>query len=353
MTGIYGLIHMAVDLSCAFLMYAFVVGGEHWYIWLLAYNFCAFALQMPIGAGADRLDRNSLVAAGGCGGVLCGLVLAMAGMPAMASVIAGIGNACFHVGGGIDVMNRSGTRAALLGMFVAPGALGIVLGSSIVRYGNRITEGTMRVGTALALAMAVSAAAICVMAERKGIWRRSGNAPVTYGNLSFSQRMAVLCFLGTVILRSYSGMVQDFPWKEELAGSAWFLVCAVVLGKMAGGVLADCMGVEQATQRSMCAAAAGFLCQMYPLTGILGVFCWNMSMPLTLWAVSGLFPGAKGFGVGLLTFGLFVGFCPVYLAGAGIYTGGAARAAASPAGMAVMAILSMLLLTWGIRQVRE
>ena len=77
MTGIYGLIHMAVDLSCAFLMYAFVVGGEHWYIWLLAYNFCAFALQMPIGAGADRLDRNSLVAAGGCGGVLCGLVLAL------------------------------------------------------------------------------------------------------------------------------------------------------------------------------------------------------------------------------------------------------------------------------------
>ena len=67
MTGIYGLIHMAVDLSCAFLMYAFVVGGEHWYIWLLAYNFCAFALQMPIGAGADRLDRNSLVATGGCG----------------------------------------------------------------------------------------------------------------------------------------------------------------------------------------------------------------------------------------------------------------------------------------------
>ena len=155
MTGIYGLIHMAVDLSCAFLMYAFVVGGEHWYIWLLAYNFCAFALQMPIGAGADRLDRNSLVATGGCGGVLCGLVLAMAGMPSMASVIAGIGNACFHVGGGIDVMNRSGNRAALLGMFVAPGALGIVLGSSIGRYGNRITEGTMRVGTALALAMAV------------------------------------------------------------------------------------------------------------------------------------------------------------------------------------------------------
>ena len=351
MTGIYGLIHMAVDLSCAFLVYAFVVGGEHWYIWLLAYNFCAFALQMPIGAGADRLDRNSLVAAGGCGGVLCGLVLAMAGMPAMASVIAGIGNACFHVGGGIDVMNRSGNRAALLGIYVAPGALGIALGSSIGRYGNRPTEGTMWMGAVLALAMAVSAAAICVMAERKGIWRRSGNAPVTYGNLSFPQRMAVLCFLGTVILRSYSGMVQDFPWKEELAGSAWFLVCAVVLGKMAGGGLADCMGEEQAAQRSMCAAAAGFLCQMYPLTESLGFLLEHVHAPYLVGGFR-IISWAKGFGFGLLTFGLFVGFCPVYLAGPG-YTGEAARAAASPAGMAVMAILSMLLLTWGIRQVRE
>ena len=59
MTGIYALVHMAVDLSCAFLVYTYVLGGEQWYLWLLLYNFCAFALQMPIGAAADRLDRNS------------------------------------------------------------------------------------------------------------------------------------------------------------------------------------------------------------------------------------------------------------------------------------------------------
>ena len=48
MTGIYALVHMAVDLSCAFLVYTYVLGGEQWYLWLLLYNFCAFALQMPI-----------------------------------------------------------------------------------------------------------------------------------------------------------------------------------------------------------------------------------------------------------------------------------------------------------------
>ena len=110
MTGIYALVHMAVDLSCAFLVYTYVLGGEQWYLWLLLYNFCAFALQMPIGAAADRLDRNSCVAVGGCAGVLAGLLLGIVGFPAGAAVVAGIGNACFHVGGGIDVLNRSERR---------------------------------------------------------------------------------------------------------------------------------------------------------------------------------------------------------------------------------------------------
>ena len=88
MTAVYALVHMAVDLSCAFLVFAYVSGGERWYLWLLIYNFCAFALQMPIGAAADRLDRNSCVAAGGCAGVLAGLLLGSVGFPAAAAVAA-------------------------------------------------------------------------------------------------------------------------------------------------------------------------------------------------------------------------------------------------------------------------
>lgn len=120
MTAVYALVHMAVDLSCAFLVFAYVSGGERWYLWLLIYNFCAFALQMPIGAAADRLDRNSCVAAGGCVGVLAGLLLGSVGFPAAAAVAAGIGNACFHVGGGIDILNRSGGKAAPLGILWLP-----------------------------------------------------------------------------------------------------------------------------------------------------------------------------------------------------------------------------------------
>lgn len=357
MTGIYALVHMAVDLSCAFLVYTYVLGGEQWYLWLLLYNFCAFALQMPIGVAADRLDRNSCVAVGGCAGVLAGLLLGIAGFPAGAAVVAGIGNACFHVGGGIDVLNRSERRAAPLGIFVAPGALGIFLGTMLGRAG---TEAAVWIGGLLIL----SAVVIRAAAGREKLWLTSGNAPFSFSVPSSSvpsgrTLMAAACFLAAVILRSYSGMIQNFPWKETLAGSGFILAGAVVLGKMAGGVLADKLGIQRTAFRSMCAAAVGFLCLVYPAAGILAVFFWNMSMPLALWAVSKVFPGAKGFGFGLLTFGLFVGFCPAWLGGSSV--GGPVQSgirfmagnASSPVGMALMAVVSLLLLGWGLKQVAE
>ena len=257
MTGIYALVHMAVDLSCAFLVYTYVLGGEQWYLWLLLYNFCAFALQMPIGAAADRLDRNSCVAVGGCAGVLAGLLLGIVGFPAGAAVVAGIGNACFHVGGGIDVLNRSERRAAPLGIFVAPGALGIFLGTMLGRAG---TEAAVWIGGLLIL----SAVVIRAAAGREKLWLTSGNAPFSFSVPSSSvpsdrTLMAAACFLAAVILRSYSGMIQNFPWKETLAGSGLILAGAVVLGKMAGGVLADKLGIQRTAFRSMCAAAVEYV----------------------------------------------------------------------------------------------
>lgn len=94
MTGVYATAHMLVDLACAYLVYACVIGKQDWYLWLLVYNFCAFALQMPIGAGADRLNRNSFVAAAGCLGVLAGLILGIGGGTAGSSLYPGRHRKC-------------------------------------------------------------------------------------------------------------------------------------------------------------------------------------------------------------------------------------------------------------------
>lgn len=345
MTVIYALSHMAVDFSCAYLIYAYVTGANQWYFLLLLYNFCAFALQMPFGVLADRLDHNSRVAAGSCLGVLAGLALGAGGHLAAAAAAAGIGNACFHVGGGIDVLNKSEKRAAPLGIFVAPGALGIFAGGILGKSGYRPA-------VAVGLLLAASAVMICLAAGRAGLWNASGNAPFSLEMPAPLQLTAVLFLFLTVVLRSYSGMVQSFPWKGALAGSGLILTGAVVLGKMAGGIFADRIGMQKAAVRSMCAAAVGFLCLNVPAAGILAVFCWNMSMPLTLWAVARSFPGAKGFGFGLLTFGLFLGFCPVYSGGGGEGANRLAGAISSPVGLALMAAVSLVLLSFGLKRVK-
>ena len=123
---LYSLAHFWVDLSCAFLAFRFLAGAPNFLLCLLLYNFCAFALQMPLGLWADGLNRNGVVAASGC-------VLAAAAflvpVPLAAAVIAGTGNALFHLGGGIDVLNTSEKKAAALGVFVSPGAVGLYVGT--------------------------------------------------------------------------------------------------------------------------------------------------------------------------------------------------------------------------------
>ena len=64
--GVYSLAHCAVDFSCAFLLLGVVCPRGDAALLLLLYNFCAFALQMPLGLLADRLGRCHAWAAGGC-----------------------------------------------------------------------------------------------------------------------------------------------------------------------------------------------------------------------------------------------------------------------------------------------
>ena len=74
--ALYSLAHFWVDSSCALLVFRTMAGREDLALCLLLYNFCAFALQMPLGllAGpepAERLagwlDGLSTVAALGAG----------------------------------------------------------------------------------------------------------------------------------------------------------------------------------------------------------------------------------------------------------------------------------------------
>jgi FSR family fosmidomycin resistance protein-like MFS transporter len=328
--ALYAMAHFLVDLGCAYLIFSLPRDGD-WAMVLLLYNFFAFAGQMPLGLLADRLDRNGLLAA--LGAALVAAAYGLTGLPLGCAVAAGIGNGLFHVGGGVDVLNGSTEKSGALGVFVSPGAFGIFLGAKAAGSG---------LGPLLVAALLCFAALLALAARTPERGFRSGNAPLDL-SLGQSGWALVLCLFLVVWLRSYVGMVQTFAWKT----GPWAVaaVAAVVLGKTAGGFLADRFGVTRTAAGSLALAAGLFLFSAWAIPGVLAIFLFNMTMPMTLWAVARLLPGAKGFSFGLLTFALFLGFVPVWMGLPALLTGGW--------GYALGALASLGLLVLGLKGERN
>ena len=120
------------------------------------------------------------------------------------------------------------------------------------------------------------------------------------------------------------------------------LTLALALGKTAGGFLMDKTSPRAASALSLGLAAGLYLLCVLPLPGTLAVFLFNMTMPVTLWAVAKVTPGAKGFAFGLLTFGLFLGFLPSWLGWPSLLSG--------PWSYVLCALISLLLLVPALRK---
>jgi len=258
-------------------------------------------MQMPIGLIADKLNRNYIFAFVGV--LLVTGAYALVGAPLAATIVVGIGNGLFHIGGGVDVLNISEEKSGALGVFVSPGAFGVY-------FGTLLGKGSNLTSPPIVLLLLASAGAILIS---RRLWSEAytDNAPFS---LEAAPRLmtAVGCLFLVVCMRSYVGLSISFPWKS--AGYwAVALVCATVFGKVAGGFLADRFKIVKTATVSLGVAALLFLVPQYPAAGVSSVLLFNMTMPITLWVVAKLFPGAKGFSFGLLTFGLFLGFLPVHL----------------------------------------
>ena len=282
MTGLYAAVHFLVDGICAWAMLGRFCGD---YGGLLVYNFCAFALQLPLGAVLDRLGgrKTPLIFAGvGC------LLTALGSL--IHPAVLGLGNALFHVGGGVDVI-RDGGKCEKLGVFVAPGALGLYLGGLLVGQ---------RPWLLIPAALVMAALLRLVRCPGEISTAPSQKQPIL---------LAICCFL-VVVLRSFVGFQVAFAWK-----AGWLALAAVlmvVLGKMAGGAFAARFGARWVTVCSLGIAAVCYWLGNIPIFGLLALFCFNMTMPLTLYSLWRQFPEYPGSVFGSLTLALFLGFLPTY-----------------------------------------
>lgn len=347
MTAIYSLLHVLVDGVCAYAMFGSFLVRPQGYDDVLTYNFCAFALQMPFGAALDLLNPRRgeiLPFCTACMGVALTLVGAFT-HPALL----GIGNALFHVGGGVGTIfedREKGWQGRGLGVFVAPGALGLYLGTLLAKNGAGI--GWLW-GVGVFMLLVCAGTAVMVSGAVRGLSRDSSKSRLRAGAVDvedaarLASGAAVLplaaCLLFVVILRSHVGMTVTFPWKTTaLAG--FLATLAAAAGKAAGGFLAAGFGLLRTILLSLTAAAVCYLLSGCVVFGIAALFLFNVTMPVTLYLLVCWLPRLPGFSFGLLTFGLFLGFLPAYF--------GASAGQDSNVAGCIGSMVSLVLLTCGI-----
>lgn len=332
MTALYSILHFLVDGVCALAMFGYFATRENWYVNILLYNFCAFALQMPLGVVLDGLcrERSTGKALSPYLYAVAGVVLTLTGA-FIHPVVLGLGNALFHLGGGVATIQEDtakGWRGRGLGVFVAPGALGLYIGTLIGKSeAASVWSVIVPVGVVMVL---------CLLLGRKRLLKtvvvedkvtepllpsdRENLTPATRGTedaqTAQDGRLSALWLaagcLFVVILRSYIGMAVSFSWKTTVLAVA-LAVCAVVFGKVAGGFAAAAFGIRRTIVISLGAAAMCYLLSGNMAAGIIALFLFNMTMPITLYLLIVKLREMPGFAFGLLTFGLFLGMVPVYL----------------------------------------
>lgn len=406
---VYGAAHLVVDLACALLLIgSFFKNAEKSEIafGFLIYNTIAFPTQMVFGWIFDRITEGITGCAGNRGRTGASADIGASGrtgmserigasgrtgmserigaaecfgtsgstpapsyarFPALAGcaligaalllhrqiwtalIVCALGNALFHVGGGIDSLRFSGGRFVRPGIFVAFGALGVSLGTWL---------GRREVSVYPVLFLVVVAFFWLLVFGREDEERNGGGVPENtaaraeeaaghQASDAYQKEPAILQGIGAVIalclvsvvIRSYAGFLVPMAWS----GGFWFFwpsICSF-LGKAAGGLFADRFGARLTGTLSL-AASGLLLCLFYanPVLCGLGLLLFNMTMSVTVGTIYEKLPAHPGFAFGMTTFGLWLGYLPAKIF-PGLLPGGAAMCGASIAVSAVCLFLAV------------
>lgn len=297
---VYSITHALVDSACAAVVFNCAFNGvekEYLIFLVILYNFLAFGLQPILGFMTDKLRLPAEAAIIGC--VLVAVSAAFHNVSLLAVCLAGIGNAFFHVGGGVISLNLVPGKATLPGIYVAPGALGLFVGTFAGKNGS--------FSPWLFMCLLLAAAIIIFMLDKPFVcyetYTLRGKYEIEY---------VILLIFSTITIRGLVGFMLNYSWKSNIYLLIIFTI-AIVLGKAFGGILADRYGwIRVAITGLIVSAPLLALGYKSFIFGILGVLLFNLTMPVTLVAISYMLPGQSGFAFGLTTLALLIGVFPTF-----------------------------------------
>lgn len=298
----YTICHFIVDFLCAFFIVNLLgnFDNAHYYwIAILLYNFFAFAFQVPLGIAIDKLKIKKYI--GICGIILISSVYLLCFKNIILNaILLGIGNALFHLEGGINIYQLSEKKCALNGIFVSSGVLGIFLGMNL----------RLRIMWLPFFLIVVALIMMFVLSEFiQENYKIKKDCKYNKKHIA----LIVLLIGISIIVRSIVGTVLIYSWKITFIQGLIFTI-GIVLGKFLGGILADKFGLGKIINISFVLSCITLLLGYnYSFFGYLGILLFNLPMAITLTMLENVLENKIGLAVGLNTMFLFIGFLLKYV----------------------------------------
>ncbi len=295
---VYGLCHALVDASSAFLILGAIDVKSDLLKIIVLYNALAFGLQVPFGFLLDKYGQSKFVS---ISGIFClSAAYMFISTPLLAVVLAGTGNALFHAGGGQVALSIKSRKAIYPAIFIAPGgiglAAGIYLSLSHVFFNLYLFPVFLLIMIVVVFITKIPAFSIT-------------KAPVQRFNTVL---LIIALLMLSICIRSLIGLSAYFPWKTNIYLLV-ILTFSIAFGKVMGGILADRLGwMKTGLSGLLLAAPLLAFGTAYPLAGIVGMFVFNFTMPVTIIAISNTLPGRAGLSFGITTLALFIGAVPTF-----------------------------------------
>ena len=307
---VYSLSHLVVDFACFFvLMGAFSseIGNVQLIsLGFLFYNAVAFVLQAPLGYVVDVISSSKTsktrvspahFAALGCLLVILGVMCPV--LPWLRVAFCSLGNAFFHIGGGIDSLVFANGRYGRSGVFISFGALGVALGTLVGREEQ------------LSPWIVVLLLVICLVFILRFCLQTKSPYQTTFNNSSARIKtswIVILLCAFIIIIRAAVG--ADKPDYIEYLSDFFIMLSALTVfaGKFVGGLLADRFGARIVAASSLLLSApllafANSQIEVY----CIGLFFFNISTSITLCVIVSHLPNNPGLSFGLTTMALFLG----------------------------------------------
>ena len=291
--SILSICHLLVDGISASLL--FQEGAAPAVAIILIYNTCAFTTQCLMGMLPDKYGHGKVFVMLSSLILLCGVLIP--GSLMTKAIIVGFGNSLFHVSGGYLTLKDSNNMWPL-GIFVAPGAIGLFIGTN---YNIVCLPFVLLLVILSVILLLVDKSG----EERIAVDHRKEKVLFVTNNGKRIKLIAFLLF--AVATRAIGGSVVSFPWKTGLILGVITVFC-VFAGKIVGGIIADKYGINNtATVSIVFASILISFFNLWMIPSLIGQFALNISMPITLFLIYQLFPDSPGFAFGLAAAALWPG----------------------------------------------